>query len=488
MSLDDRLRDELRRAATTSPLNSDAALAGVRAAHRRCQRRRNGKTAIATVVVLALAVTAFLASSRTGPSRHDRDLARELVKVPRDATVARATLARASGGGDVSAVAHTNSEFALDLYGALRNQSGNLIFSPQSLATVLAMTSVGANGPTATEIADVLHSTVSATELARQFNALAQQLLAPRQAPAGAGTPLELHINDSLWAQAGYPFYRTFLDTLARYYGAGVNLVDFIHDADSARMAINHTVNTQTNGQIPELLPPGILDTLTRLVLIDVITFDGAWRTPFKLASAQPFHRLDGTTISAPTMTLHGSPLFHTDGYDAARIPYVGGASMTLIVPTGGNFDGVEHRLGPALAQARAALPSRPDAPVGAYEHLGRVDLTMPTFRFSSQLDLNNTLQQLGMRTAFIPPTPTTGADFSNLSPGRKLYVKNVLQDATISVDEHGTKAAAATAAVIEAEAGYSEFKIDRPFIFAITDDTTGAILFIGRVTDPTRS
>jgi serpin B len=267
------------------------------------------------------------------------------------------------------------------------------------------MTVVGAHGPTTSETLHVLHAP-DTTQLSQQMNALDQRLLAPRTgtptdtSPNGVtipgigaphdGSPARITIDDSMWAQAGYPFYKTFLDTIARYYGTGVHLVDYEKDPEAARVAINHYVNIRTAGQIPDLLPVGVVNPLTRFALVNTLTFKGAWKTPFRSAGTQNFQLLDGGTANVAMMRVEADATSGAD-YQAVQLPYVGGASMTIVIPDSGHFDDIEHRVGATLGAVRAAP--------AAQRH--EVVLFMPKFDFSSSAELKNPLEALGMRTAF---------------------------------------------------------------------------------------
>ena len=472
MSLDDRLRTELRSVAPAS-LDEDDALRRVRSTHR-SRRRRVNTLRVSTVLAIVIAVVAAATLPRGGsPAKQSAASvpSDRLVKLPRDATLARADVPRASATGvdAASAVAGDNA-FGFDLYRQISSGTGNIVFSPQSLATALAMTVLGAHGRTQSQMLQMLHAT-DATQLSQQLNALDQRLLAPRHAAAGnsrdvfggkPGSPAQLTIDDSMWAQKGFPLYKTFLDAIAQYFGAGVNLVDFRANPDAARLAINRYVNIKTQGLILNLLPPGIVDKYTVFALINTLTFNGAWQFPFdKVPGTAPFHLLDGTTVQVPTMRAETGDV-RGDGYQAVRLPYVGGATMNVIVPDAGNFGSVERNFGPTLAHVRAA--KRP----------GTTILVLPKFSFASALDLNDPLKALGMRDAFVD----MGADLSNMTPRQNVYISHVVQNARIEVDEHGTRAAAASAVLGEADSLPPTLQVDRPFLFAITDDATGAVLF----------
>lgn len=370
--------------------------------------------------------------------------------------------------------------FAADLYRELARTPGNVVFSPYSVELALAMTRAGAVGRTADEMSAVLHA-AAAGELDAGLNALDQALAKrPGRYPFGDGTvELELSVADRVWGQKDYPFEKPYLDTLAASYGADLRLVDYVNARAQARADINKWVAERTRDRIPELIPDGVLNELTRLVLTNAIYFKGKWAAPFaKGATADaPFHRLDGTDATAKLMRLSSSGLAYGTGagYQAVRLPYVGGLSMIVVVPDAGSFAKVEGSLrDDASLRAAASGLAR-----GTH-----VTLRLPRFTFRTKAMLKPALETLGMPLAF-----TDRADFTKMSPrGRELFIRDVAHEAFIAVDEDGTEAAAATAVIVEATSAplkSVELTVDRPFLFLIRDDETGATLFMGRVVDP---
>lgn len=380
----------------------------------------------------------------------------------------------------VASAGELTSAFALDLYAALsEGNDDNLVFSPYSAAVALAMTREGARGQTATEMDAVLHADLAGGDLAAVFNALEQSLAAiPGEYPQGEDTiELELATANQLFGQSGFGFDEAFLGQLAAEYGAGMRLVDYENEPEPARQLINEWVGEQTRDRIPELIPQGVIDELTRLVLTNAIYLKAPWMLPFEEAATSDgvFTRLDGSEVTAPFMRQQAS-FRHAagDGYSLVELPYVGGQlSMLVLVPDEGRFAEVEAGLD---AAGVAALR---DSLVG-----GEVVLALPRFEFRTQSALKPILADLGMPTAF-----TGDADFSGITSEAELLIQDVLHEAFISVDEEGTEAAAATAVVVgltSAPAEPVELTVDRPFLFLIQERETGATLFMGRVTDPT--
>ncbi len=371
-----------------------------------------------------------------------------------------------------------NAEFAFDLFGKAAAGGGNVVLSPYSIASALTMTYAGARGETAAEMRDVLDLRLADERVHAARNELDLRITAGApERPGDDGDPFNIRVANSLWGQAGYPFLEEFLELLARDYDAGMRLADFAGDAEAARLAINDWVEQQTAGRIADLLPRGIVDEATRLVLVNAIWFKASWWIPFdpEATADGTFTLLDGTEVTVPMMALRNTHLFVAtgDGYLAMRLPYEGGASMLLVVPDEGRFEEVAAGLGPSDLAAIAAT-----------EQVRRVNLTMPRFEFRTQLDLNEALQELGMVAAFGPG----GADFTGMTERRELFVGHVIHEAFIAVDEAGTEAAAATAVMAQMTSGGGTpipIAVDRPFLFFIRHDSTGEILFMGQVTDP---
>ena len=387
-------------------------------------------------------------------------------------------LAPVAGPEDLSELSEGNAAFATDLYAALRHGTGNLFFSPYSISTALAMTYAGAAGETASQMAASLHFGLPPERLHSAFNAYALDLEA-RAAQPTEGTAFELSIANSLWGQQDFPFRVEFLDLLGENYGAGMRLVDYMADAEAARLAINEWVSDETRKKIQDLIPEGAVDAMTRLVLANAIYFKAGWLHPFEESATgpEPFRLLDGSTLDVPMMHQAESYAYAIrDGYGALELPYLSGStSMLILLPDEGRFEAFEQGLSPELIRDLS----------GNLTH-GPVILSLPTFSYTSSFNLNEALIGLGMPDAFDPDR----ADFSGMDGARDLFIGNVLHKAFVLVDEKGTEAAAATAVIMELTSAPADepvsFTIDRPFLYLVRDDLTGTILFLGRVVNPT--
>jgi serpin B len=381
-----------------------------------------------------------------------------------------------------------NNTFAFELYHMIKDKTDNLFFSPYSISLALAMTYAGAKNETEKQMAATLHFNFPQDKLHSLFNALDLELANRKQSEPNEGDEngkyLKLNIANAIWAQEDYPFLDEFLDVLAVNYGAGLWLVDFQSNPEQARLTINDWVAQQTEDKIKELLEENDIDQMTALVLTNVIYFNAAWAIPFDKEATYNgnFHLTDGGTITIPMMIPEpGSGKNGEDhaavegpGYLAVELPYYGGEfSMLIVIPDQGTFTAFEQRLDYTLVEEIVNNLS-----------VREITLRMPKFGYETKFDLSKTLADMGMPDAF----NSWVADFSGMDGGfRDLYIGKVVHQAFISVDEAGTEAAAATAVVIKYTSipDPLEVIINRPFIYMIRDNKTGAILFMGRVKKP---
>lgn len=381
---------------------------------------------------------------------------------------------------DVSAVllqalSDGNAQFAFDFYRQIHSEEGNLVFSPLSLSLALSMTLSGARGITQQEMLQALSMEFLGDDLHPAYNALLLQIAASENAELNQeeGSPFRLNIANSIWGQEGADFEQAFLDGLARHYGAGIYQVDYGNDSKGAQEKINGWVSDETEAKIPKLIPDGVLDPSTRLVLVNAIYFKASWAFPFLDNATQeaPFYLLDGSTKMVQMMNspqIYGKYL-ETENYMLISLRYLSkDFDMLLIVPDEGKFKAVEESLTPeALAEAIQSLQPR------------GLNLYMPKFDIRTPLDAIPPLEALGMQAAF------GDADFSGISKSMSLFISDVVHEATITVDEKGTEAAAATAVVMQESSAPEGTVIDRPFMFAIQHQPSGTILFMGRVVEP---
>jgi len=383
----------------------------------------------------------------------------------------------AVSGTDMGTLVNGNNSFAFDLYQVLRQSGENLFYSPYSISEALAMTYAGARGGTEKDMAGALHFTLAQDRLHPAFNSLDLQLKQRGEGAKGKDNEgFRLNVVNAIWGQKDYQFLGQFLDVLAENYGAGLRLLDFISETEPSRIMINKWVSDQTEERIKDLIPQGVIDELTRLVLTNAIYFNAAWQYPFEETATADglFFLLNGSNVTVPLMRQTES-LRYTEGtnYQAVELPYDGRElSMVILLPKAGQFEVFEQSLDAVVVK-------------GIIDRLegGQVALTMPKFEYEYSLGLKKALTTLGMGVAFTPD-----ADLSGMDGKRDLLIQDVIHKAFVSVDEAGTEAAAATAVIVgttSVPAQPVEVKINRPFIFLIRDIPTGSMIFVGRVLNP---
>ncbi|HYO42669.1 MAG TPA: serpin family protein [Candidatus Limnocylindrales bacterium] len=386
-----------------------------------------------------------------------------------------------SSADDAAAAGSAVNAFGLDLYASLvaADPAANLVFSPASIATALAMARAGAKGQTAAEMDAVMRdlgSDANAAWVAALDLAMNTKTATVKDA-AGDDQEVVLRSVNAPFGQRGYLLEDAYLRALAERFDAGLRLLDFAGDTEGSRGAINGWVSDQTEDRIPELLAQGTIDDATRLVLVNAIYLKAAWNNAFAEDATKPapFTGLDGTTTDVAMMHVAaGFPYAAGPGWQAIDLGYVGGRlAMTVIVPDD-------------LAAFEKTLDAGSLASITGALHDEEVQLAFPKFGTETQVGLGDVLKAMGMPTAFDPGA----ADFSGMTLEESLFIGAVIHQANIDVDEEGTEAAAATAIIMRASSAADpaepvKLTVDRPFIFALRDLDTGAVLFLGRITMP---
>ena len=370
-------------------------------------------------------------------------------------------------------IARDNTLFTLDLYNQLKMTDGNLFFSPFSIFTALAMTWAGARENTAVQMAETLHFTEKPAQFHRAIGDLISQLNAVQKE-----TDVELSIANAIWAQKGYQFLDEFFRIVQQSYQADLKQVDFSSAAESARQAINAWVEQQTNEKIKDLLPPKVLNALTRLVLVNAIYFKGFWDNQFKSRDTREmeFWLLTEDAVKVPMMHQeHQFGYWENDSLQIMEMPYKE-ESLSLIVLLPKEKTGIidlEQKLNFENMMAwQSRLRKR------------KVIVFFPKFKIESQFSLGQTLALMGMPDAFDPEL----ADFSAMVGHKELYISAVIHKAFLEVNEEGSEAAAATGVVVGVTSIAPSppiFKADHPFVFFIRDNKSQSILFLGRVLNP---
>ncbi len=388
--------------------------------------------------------------------------------------------------GEMEKLVSGCTAFGLELFQNLRTEGQNLFLSPLSISWAMAMVYAGAKNETEAEIAAGMHFDLPKDRLPPVFNHLEGELSSRGEGAMGVDDePFRLRIVNSHWAAIDYEFLEDFLNTLALHYGSAMFLVDFLNNAEKARTDINEWVEEMTEGLIKDLIPEGLINQTTKLVLVNAIYFNAAWQNKFKESNTtkRPFFSSEGEEVIVDFMFRQGYYFYaEVDGVQIVQIPYDGNElSMVILLPGEGLFDEEAdildvERLGYLLGETQAVS----------------VNLRMPKFGIESDFNLKDALESMGIEQAFEDPfAHHPGADFSGMTGSQNLFIDEVIHKTFVEVDENGTEAAAATA-VIMGDGGLApeppdpvEMNINRPFIFFIRDHATGAIPFIGQVVNP---
>jgi serpin B len=397
---------------------------------------------------------------------------------------------------DFDLAAGATNHLGIDLHRQLARGEENLCLSPYSIQSALAMTFAGADGDTRTEMARVLHFPSDGDAIHLSFAALRRSLeemskktaTIAEQSKKGGGPsePITLAIANRLFAQSGYDFRDPFRELVKKFYGATFETLEFKKDPDGSRQHINKWVADQTRDRIRDLIPQGGIKELTRLVLANAIYLKAPWQSEFNdaVTKPKPFHVHGAAPVNVSTMAQR-KPFGYAkrDDFVVVALPYSGGElQFVILLPDQANgLAKLESKLSADLLTQSAKLEPQD------------VDLELPKFKIEPTIPLGETLQALGMKTAF--DVPQGSANFDKMSPRKPdkyLAISNVFHKTFIAVDEKGTEAAAATAVVmmelsarLEKPKQPIEVKVDRPFLYAIQHVPSGACLFIGRVTDP---
>lgn len=424
---------------------------------------------------LLMNLTACGGSGST-PGRGDSTGAGSLKASPKlvQSTLSRNTQPAASNA-EVLAVAKGQNQFALQSLNALSGSNSNLIFSPYSLNYALAMTAAGANGETLQGMAKALSYPYAQDKMMPALNKLDLMLAAKTK---GGDQPVFSAAN-ALWAQQGFTLAPNYLDNLAMHYGAPVQTLDFMTQAEPARVAMNEWVAQQTKDRINDLFPPNSITSDTRLVLSNAVWFKGSWAEQFKPEqnTTQSFRLLNGTSVNTTFMqAVLNAPYLKTSQYQAVDLAYQGGQlSMLVIQPESGKWQAVLNDLdADKLAQLSQDLTKA----------TSRIALSMPKFSYSADTKIKPVLQKFGMTQAFTPGQ----ADLSGMTGAKGLVISDILHKAFIQVDETGSEAAAATGVVVGVTSipqAPVVVKLDQAFIYLIRDRETGVILFAGVLQNP---
>ncbi|PYI47579.1 MAG: serpin family protein [Verrucomicrobia bacterium] len=408
------------------------------------------------------------------------------------------TAAIMQGATDFDVAARATNELAVELHRQLATADENLCVSPYSIESALAMTCIGADGETRTEMARVLRFPTNDTGVPASFSALQHSLeqMSAKTAEivkqskkfGGPSEPITLNIANRLFAQKGYAFRAAYLSLVKQNFGGAFEPIDFVADPAAATQRINKSVADQTRDRIRDLIPGGALDGTTRLVLANALYLKAPWASEFSqnATKSEPFFVHGSAPVDVPMMQKTDKHLGYArhEGFTVVSLPYAGDdLQFVVLLPDQVNgLNALESKLSGDTLASCAKLERRD------------VNLHLPKFKLESPtITLAEKFEALGMKTAF--DKPQGSANFDKMAPRKPddyLYISQIFHKTFIAVDEKGTEAAAATAVAMMAGTALRspppppiEVKVDRPFVYAIQHVPSGVCLFLGRVTDP---
>uniref|UniRef100_A0A7C6EHF9 Serpin family protein n=1 Tax=candidate division WOR-3 bacterium TaxID=2052148 RepID=A0A7C6EHF9_UNCW3 len=366
-----------------------------------------------------------------------------------------------------------NNYFCFNLYKNLtESETGNIFYSPFSITMAMAMVYEGARGWVQGEMQGVFKFPLDNKIRQESFLSLYQHL-------NRKNAKYKLNIANALWIQKDYTILPAYLKIIQRYYDGYARNVDFVGATEQSRQIINKWVEEKTNQKIKDLFPPGSIDQQSRLVVTNAIYFKGRWIKQFdkSLTSEEDFWVTETKSIKVQMMKrIDPETKFNyaeTDEFQILEMAYEGGdLSMIIILPRKNDIRTIEKELTIEKFQEWKNLLTE-----------ARVEVYLPKFTFRTRYTLTPNLSQLGMPNAFSPH-----CDFSGIDGTKNLYIRSVVHQAYVDVNEEGTEAAAATGVVVGITSvgpRIPVFRADHPFIFVIQEKTTGNILFIGRVVEP---
>jgi serpin B len=370
-------------------------------------------------------------------------------------------------------LAKSYNEVALSLYQKI-GADGNIFISPLSISSALSMAYAGAKGGTQSEFERALKYPLKGEDFFKAAKSLSDTLL-----NVSEGGP-QFTLANSLWPDLDIKILGSFLATMNEYFGPLMFPVDYKNDEPGARAKINTWVEDATNGKIVDFLKSP-LSKMTRLILVNAVYFKGTWKLAFDKAvtTDQDFQTPQGA-VKVPTMNKEASFNYFEDPHlQVLELFYVGNdTSMVVLLPKKDSSNIAALEEGLSVDNITKWTGSFKSSKVNVY--LPRFKMTWGT---TSLLD---PLKSLGLKDAF-----TDKADFSGITGENNLSISDVVHKAFVEVNEEGTEAAAATGAIMRTTAiamgPTPEFRADHPFIFLIVDKATGTILFMGKVSDPTK-
>ncbi len=367
-----------------------------------------------------------------------------------------------------------NNKFAFDIFKATQHEhDDNLVISPFSISTAMAMTYAGARSETADQMSETLHFDANQDNFHPRFHQWVSQIREKGEKKE------QLKIANSLWPQEDFHFVPAYFDLIEAFYQSALYEVDYTGDRAAIRQEINQWVEKHTNDLIKDLIKPNMLVEDTRLVLVNAIYFLSQWKIAFdqERTHTDRFQTAENQWQETSFMYMKDTlNYYETNEYQVLELPYEGeDFSMVVVLP--GEESSLDHLINglnaPAFDEMSSSLAKN------------AVEVFLPSFKVRSNFELEKLMAQMGMPLAF-----TNKADFSGMTQQDDLKIDKIVHEAFIDVKEEGTEAAASTAVIMIRKSAIVDeeqivFKVNRPFFYAIKENTGNSILFMGKVTDP---
>lgn len=364
-----------------------------------------------------------------------------------------------------------NTKLTFKLFSEIlkKHHNENIFISPASLAIALDIVYNGASGQTQQAIGQTLELQGTNLQEINQANADLKTTL------ENPDPKIQLSIANSLWTKEGIPFKPEFIQLIQNFYQAEVKNLNFSNP--TAPSIINDWVNQSTNGKINKIVD--VIEPKTVFLMLNAIYFKGNWTEPFPKEATQlrPFTLLDGTQKQHPMMRQQNSasfPYYENELFQAVSLPYgEGRMSMYIFLPNQG------VSLKTFYEKLNAENWQQWMNQFNNFDNSGGVLISLPRFKLEYAIDLKDTLKALGMEIAF-----TKEANFSGMTPS-SVWIDKIKHKTFVEVNEEGTEAAAVTNIAGGVRSGPIEMNVNRPFFFAIRDNQTGSILFVGSIVEP---
>jgi serpin B len=367
-----------------------------------------------------------------------------------------------------------NNRFAFDFFRQIsKNDKGNIFFSPASISAAMGMTYAGAKSETQGQIAKVFHFPSNN----RRFHSNQGNIIKDLSSQSDS---IQLNIVNSLWVEKTYSLKKSYRKLIEKSYSAAIHPLDFATKFNESRILINENISNSTNQKIKNLLPEGSVDNLTKLILTNAVYFKADWKLKFQKDKTgdAPFYLTPENTIKCKMMGIKKMiSYFEDEKIQAVELAYAGnGFSMLILLPRQSlPLDELILGLSPEYLEAIIKGITKQE-----------VSVSIPKFKLAVGYQLKSFLSEMGMQQPF-----SNNADFGGMTSSNDLKISDVFHKAFVEVNEEGTEASAATAVVIQMKSIMGNdkfFRANRPFIFLIREKTTGSILFLGRMVDPTKS